>query len=525
MIIVLTALVSIGHGAEFVRLPKTEYINKCKGAWAGQMIGVVYGEPYEFKSNGRIIEGDLQPWAPDRVNCALAQDDCYVEMSFLAAIEKYGPDITHEQAGKAFAAGSYGPMAHAIRSGWANCRNGIMPPLSGHPLFNRHADDIDFQIHADVLGIICPGLPRESNRLSEVFGSLMNYGDGVYGGLFVAGMYTAAYFESTNVRTIIQAGLDCIPPQSGYHQCISDVLRWHQEDPADWRSTWQKIETKWNDDDDCIPGDPMNVGAKLNGAYVVVGLLYGKGDLLKTVEIATRCGQDADCNPSNAAGILGCMKGYAALGERFTSGIPVIENRTFSYAPYSLKTLIPACLRVAEQVIVQAGGQVNDEALLIAVQKPKPPETLEQWTDRTEAQGAAVSRNEMRLWDPAWRLVACSEGGNAGYYDEVLGHQRVLRVHPFKDRPAVIAADLRVPDSGSPKLNVEAASQGNTGFLLRLRVNDKLVKESRIRTHGKWATESTDVSTYAGKTVNVRIEAHFIDGRSEKIYLGRAGID
>lgn len=358
-------------------LPKEKFLDKCKGAWAGQMIGVCYGGPYEFKSNGAIIEGDLQPWEPDRVNDALQQDDLYVEMTFLKALEEHGLDITHEQAGKAFAASEY-KLWHANKFGRENVRKGIMPPLSGHPTFNRHADDIDFQIEADLFGIVAPGLPRESNRLGSLFGSIMNFGDGIYGGLFVAGMYSAAYFEDSDVGKVVQAGLACIPEASQYHQCISDVVAWHAADPEDWRATWRKIEDKWQDDVDCEPGDAVNIDAKLNGAYIVMGLLYGDGDLMKTMEISTRCGQDADCNPSNAAGVLACMKGYAALGD-LAAGIPAIQDKNFVYTDYSFTTLVQACQRVAEQIVVRAGGQVTEDAYILPVQTPAPPETLEQW--------------------------------------------------------------------------------------------------------------------------------------------------
>ena len=58
---------------------------------------------------------------------------------------------------------------------------------------------------------------------------------------------------------------------------------------------------------------PFNIDAKLNGAYIVMGLLYGEGDPMKTLEISTRCGQDSDCNPSNALAVLGVINGFSGL--------------------------------------------------------------------------------------------------------------------------------------------------------------------------------------------------------------------
>ncbi len=330
-----------------------------------------------------MLEGPLEPWRPERLADSLGQDDLYVDMTFVAALEAYGPDITYEQAGSAFAATLY-PLWHANRTGRENVRRGIMPPLSGHPRNNPHADDIDFQIQADGIGMVCPGLPQESDRIGDVFGHITNYGDGVYGGLWVAAMYTQAFFER-DMRKVVELGLRAVPPASRFAQCISDVIRWHQEHPADWRRTWALVEEKWQDDLDCAPGKAFNIDAKLNAAYVAIALLYGEGDMDRTMEIAVRCGQDSDCNAATACGVLGCSLGLSGLDERFRSHLPALEGRHFSHTAYSYQTVADACVRVAQQVIERAGGRVEERegirVAVIPVQEPEPPETLEQWTD------------------------------------------------------------------------------------------------------------------------------------------------
>jgi len=45
------------------------------------------------------------------------------------------------------------------------------------------------QIEADYSGLIAPGLPNTVIDLANIFGRLINYGDGLYGGHFVGGMY------------------------------------------------------------------------------------------------------------------------------------------------------------------------------------------------------------------------------------------------------------------------------------------------------------------------------------------------
>ena len=61
--------------------------DKIEGGWAGQMIGVSFGAPTEFRYRQQIIEGDLPKWTPDRLSNALVQDDLYVDMTFAKVLD------------------------------------------------------------------------------------------------------------------------------------------------------------------------------------------------------------------------------------------------------------------------------------------------------------------------------------------------------------------------------------------------------------------------------------------------------
>lgn len=225
---------------------------------------------------------------------------------------------------------------------------GVNAPGSGHPRHNIHANDIDFQIEADFIGLMTPGLPRVSNEFCHRVGHVMNYGDGVYGGMFVCGMYAAAFFEN-DLRKITETGLACIPAESDYAKLIRDLLNWSAQFPNDWQKVWQMIEDKWDQNDPCPDGalSPFNIDAKLNGAYIAFGLLCGGGDLRKTLEISTRCGQDSDCNPSSAAGVLGVMRGFNSIPDEFKSGIAGIAREKFEFTDYSFDEICQSTLKRA----------------------------------------------------------------------------------------------------------------------------------------------------------------------------------
>jgi hypothetical protein len=370
-----SAIAADSSGAR--RISRAALEDKIRGGWAGQMIGVAYGAPTEFRSNGKILEGDLS-WSPDRIENAIHQDDLYVEMTFSKVMDTVGLEATTEQYGEMFKDSKY-HLWHANAGARRALNQGITAPMSGHPRYNIHANDIDFQIEADFIGLMCPGLPQASNLYCDRVGRVMNYGDGLYGGMFVCGAYTAAFFEN-DPRKVVEAGLACIPADSSYGRLIRDLLDWSAQHPNDWRKVWQLVEDKYNKDDPCTDGAlaPFNIDAKLNGAYIAFGLLFGQGDFLKTLEISTRCGQDSDCNPSSAAGVLGVMLGYSRIPDEFKSGLAKIADTKFDFTDYSFNTICKSTLDRALQVIEKNGGRATDTEVMVPVQKPKAPE-LEQW--------------------------------------------------------------------------------------------------------------------------------------------------
>lgn len=369
------------QGAQRTHLSRADLLDKIRGGWAGQMIGVAYGAPTEFRATGRTYDEPLT-WGKGRLENAIHQDDVYVEMTFAAVMDRLGLNATSRDYGRAFRDSQYS-LWHANAGARRALNQGIDAPWSGHPKYNFHANDIDFQIEADFIGLMCPGLPRESNKFCDRVGRVMNYGDGLYGGMFVCGMYSAAFFEK-DPRKVVEAGLACIPAKSEYGRLIRDLLDWSAQNPADWRKVWQQVEEKWDRNDPCPDGalSPFNIDAKLNGAYIAFGLLFGGGDFAKTLEISTRCGQDSDCNPSSAGGVLGVMLGFNQIPDSFKADLPFLETTRFDYTEYCFNDIVKSTETRALALIRKTGGTVNDTEVVVRVQSPKPPK-LEQWNPGT----------------------------------------------------------------------------------------------------------------------------------------------
>lgn len=377
--------------------------DKIAGGWAGQMIGVSYGAPTEFRYKEEIIPMEKLPvWKPEMVTNSLNQDDLYVDMTFAKVLDVKGLNATTADFGAMFRDAKYN-LWHANLASRRALKRGVAAELAGTPKYNAHANDIDFQIEADFIGLMAPGLPRSSNDIALRAGRVMNYGDGIYGGMFVSCMYAAAFFEN-DPHKIVRAGLDCIPSKSPYALLISDLLTWHDAQPGNWEAVWKKVESKWNKREPCPDGagHPFNIDAKLNGAYIALGLLYGDGSMSKTIEISTRAGQDSDCNPSSAAGVLGVVLGYSRIPDEWKSGIPAIEDRKFSYTDFTFKTIVESTYQRALALVRQTGGSVNGETLTVKLQKPAAPR-LEVWDNYGEPVERVPLTNARWKFNGAWR--------------------------------------------------------------------------------------------------------------------------
>jgi hypothetical protein len=368
---------SLSMAQKTITVSKKVLHDKIKGGWAGQTIGVTFGGPYEFRYNGTYIQ-DYQPlpWKKNLLKDAMTNhpglyDDLYVDLTFVDIFEKHGLKAPVDSFANAFANAGY-MLWHANQAARYNLLNGIKAPESGHWKYNSHADDIDYQIEADFAGLMSPGMPNTASEISDKIGHIMNYGDGWYGGVYIGAMYTLA-FTSSDIKFIVTEALKTIPKESTYYQCINDVIKWHSQFPNDWHRTWYEIQRKWSDDILCHEGVflPFNIDAKVNSAYVVLGLLYGNGDFGKSVDIATRAGQDADCNPSSVAGILGTVMGYDKIPAYWKQGLNEIEDMNFKYTEISLNKVYEIGLKHALQNVVANGGSVNGDVVTIKAQAPQ----------------------------------------------------------------------------------------------------------------------------------------------------------
>lgn len=333
-------------------LSEEELYDKIQAGWLGEMIGVSWAAKTEFHFVHRMMQDNemysTYAWNPNLINEAYVQDDLYVEIPFLKAMYNYGYNCDMYYIGRDYRYSTF-TVWHANDAGRNNLISGAIWPDSGNYAYNTHADDIDWQIDADYLGMMYPGLVNESANKSFDVGHFVNYGDGVYGGVFVSAMHSAA-FTANSIDEIVKAGMQVIPDGTPFKDVISAVYNYYK-DGKTRTETWQMLEDNWAYDDRCSKynNQSANIDAKLNAAYVLIGLLYGEGDFEKSIVIATSCGEDSDCNPSTVASILGNYYGTKCINSKFTQNVDY--DKKFSFTDVTLREAIDMDFALAKDVL------------------------------------------------------------------------------------------------------------------------------------------------------------------------------
>ncbi|MCR4751948.1 MAG: ADP-ribosylglycohydrolase family protein [Eubacterium sp.] len=235
-------------------------------------------------------------------------------------------ELTPEMAGEAwlnytrFGKGMFwwgGEDVSTEHRAYMNLRRGVEPPRSGSAEQNGKtaSEQIGGQIFVDTWGLIWPGNPRKAAEYAAAAASVSHDGNGIYGGRFMAACIAAAFAKQT-VEEILDAGLAVIPEDCDYARVVRAVRQFHGAHPEDFRACRDYVVKEWGHDR--FPGGWHIIP---NAGICVTALLYGQGDLGRSVEIAVMCGFDTDCNASSVGTILGVLGGLEGIPERYREPI------------------------------------------------------------------------------------------------------------------------------------------------------------------------------------------------------------
>ena len=180
-------------------------------------------------------------------------------------------------------------------------------------------------------------------------------------------MYAEAFFEK-DIPTLIKHAKEYLPQNDRFRGIIDECIDLHKRHPEDWKAARKVIADELYVNEPDITRSIWN--ADLNGAMGILSLLYGDGDMEKTLSIGCALGFDCDNQTATMCGLLGVINGYAGVpldrAMPFEHWAKPFNDRYINVTRYdmpdaSIEDLIERTVVLAEKNILARGGKVREE--------------------------------------------------------------------------------------------------------------------------------------------------------------------
>jgi len=331
------------------------YRDKVLGCWTGKNIGGTIGAPFE----GQRDMNNATFYTQKLDGKPAPNDDLDLQLIWLLAAEEKGLFHLNERV-----LGEYW-LSH-ITGPWneygvckANLRNGLFPPLSGSCNNDQWKYSNGAWIRSEIWACLFPGSPDEAAHFAYYDSCCDHCGEGIYAEIFTATMESAA-FVVNDIRQIINIGLSRIPADCRVARSVKLACECYDG------------TREFKDAREALVRDSADLGwfqAPANLGFVILGLLYGKGDFGHSVCLANNCGDDTDCTAGTVGAIMGIILGRSGIPDKWTA--PIGETiQTCSIDTYGRNNLtpLPATLdELTDRVISLAISAQRENTTLLQI--------------------------------------------------------------------------------------------------------------------------------------------------------------
>jgi len=330
-----------GQSVLEIKLDDSALFDRVLGAWLGRCAGCLLGKPVEGWRSERIwgylkdtgafplqnyfrygvpalvqkkYGMEKKPWSSfiDLVDHMVEDDDTNYTVTGLAILKKHGAGFTPEDVANFWLENI--PLLHtctAERVAYKNFTQNIWPPRSGG-YRNVYREWIGAQIRGDFFGYAALGRPELAAEFAWRDASISHVKNGIYGEMWVAAMLASAPFLA-EPRQVILAGLGEVPARSRLAEDIGVILEWHDQGLT-LDEAIRRIHHRW---DEKFSHHWCHTNS--NAQIVSMALLWGEGDLEKSICGAVQAAFDTDCNGATVGSVVGMMRGAKNLPEKWIS--------------------------------------------------------------------------------------------------------------------------------------------------------------------------------------------------------------
>lgn len=416
------------------QLRRDRYVHNLRGMWLAESIANWTGLKTEAKKKGppfytdkdwgKIVDFVFRdPWGAD--------DDTDIEYLYLHAMnERQTALLSPEAIAQAWLEG-----IDAEKYIWVSnlaairlLRKGVLPPVTGLGAVNSDDPEeppnylmIDAQLTTEFFGALAPGMPERALRLADLPIRTTAGGYAAHAAQFHVLLYSLAPIVKKSmtgrekVLWLSREARKYIPDTSKVADIFDFVLTdFLKRCPAanagtcgDWEATRDALYERYQ----------KNAGENgfryydwyesgINFGTGVMALLYGQGNLKRTIQIGTLSGWDSDNGTATMGGLLGLMNGYdwvvaqfpkAKLSDRYN----IYRTRSHSLPDYlpgdpaAEDSFLMMAIRMTpfvEESIKAGGGSIRELNYTV----PKLPDRDQLGLSPTERVFRASANNRVR---------------------------------------------------------------------------------------------------------------------------------
>jgi hypothetical protein len=372
----LIGLQTVGRAAEpalepyakagTVEMTREQILDHIRGGWTGMLIGGIEGLAHEFKYIQKPRD-DL-PDYPFLPNGARTDDDNDFEWTHLFFMDKEGViKLSYPRLVEIWKANMNTGFWCANQQARKLMDQGIIPPETANPSLNKFSGyNLAGQFCTESYGMIAPGMPQTAADIGLHYARISVSGEPLQAAQFWPSLISLVSVSAKPLEELMNDSLQAVDPASAQAEAVHEAIHLFHQHPADWKASRQFFHEKWY----CPKEQPWDAKRRplkwndnstpLNGAMVLLALLYGGGDFYKTGQYAMALGYDADCNAATACAVVGTRIGFSAIEKLPRYHMPDhYLNLTRPELPRESKVSdqVAVMLRLCERLILSNDGE------------------------------------------------------------------------------------------------------------------------------------------------------------------------
>lgn len=420
-----------------LEVSRTEYQERLRGMWLAENVANWTGLLTEFQrkqapffrdedwgtnqgrvldegsSRGRIELNFLDPWGAD--------DDTDIEFMYMRAMTEAGtthltPSDIRDTWQRHIQPHIYVWVSNAQARDLFDQNPVVLPPSTGFIAANDQAWMIDAQLTTELFGALSPGRPAHALLLADLPMRTTASGHALHAAQFYVALHSLAPVvrpdlpPSAQIECMVLGARELIPSTSKARDVIDFVLEAHHQQPDDWEASRDAIARRYQSEDEASGFTYLEwYESSVNLAGGLLALLYGEGDLVRTIQIGALSGWDSDNGTATMGGLLGLMHGERWVRDEIMRSAPQtmssdyrIARTRVNFDPESMTftEIANELLPLVEDAVMETGGSVSDGWLRNARVTPMELDVAANphvvWLERgllahLRTQGAAVS--------------------------------------------------------------------------------------------------------------------------------------